>query len=111
LEGFGTNPWRTLWEAAKIMLIVQICQTVKLFLFNFIEKCVLCQQELDEAAQQRLTTFNQFVLNDVSTQLNAINLTIQQKHNLYNSLVIPPIENLTELEQFIPDFRTNYTIF
>jgi hypothetical protein len=69
-----------------------------------LEKCVLCQQELDETAQQRLTTFNQFVLNDVSTQLNLINSTVQGKLNLYNSLVIPPIENLAELEQFDTKF-------
>ncbi len=112
LEGFGTNPWRTLWEAAKNYAHSSNLSDGQTFpSLISLEKCVLCQQELDEAAQQRLTTFNQFVLNDVSTQLNAINLTIQQKHNLYNSLVIPPIENLTELEQFIPDFRTNYTQF
>jgi energy-coupling factor transporter ATP-binding protein EcfA2 len=72
---------------------------------------VLCQQELDETAQQRLTTFNQFVLNDVSTQLNLINSTVQGKLNLYNSLVIPPIENLAELEQLIPNFRDSYNQF
>ena len=72
---------------------------------------MLCQQELDETAQQRLTTFNQFVLNDVSTQLNLINSTVQGKLNLYNSLVIPPIENLAELEQLIPNFRDSYNQF
>ena len=76
-----------------------------------LEKCVLCQQELDIAAQQRLKTFNQFVLNDVSIQLNSINATIQQKTDSYDLLVVPPIENLSELDQLIPDFKDHYNVF
>lgn len=112
LQGFGTNPWRTLWEAAKNYAHSSNLSDGQNFpSLVSMEKCVLCQQELDESAQQRLTTFNQFVLNDVSTRLNTINSTIQQKQDLYNSLVIPPIENLTELEQLIPNFRDNYNQF
>ena len=48
---------------------------------------------------------------DVSTQLNSINSTIQGKRNLYNSLVIPSIENLAELEPLIPNFRDSYNQF
>lgn len=112
LEGFGTNPWRTLWEAARNYAHSSNLSDGQNFpSLVSLEKCVLCQQELDETAQQRLTTFNQFVLNDVSTQLNLINSTIQGKLNLYNSLVIPPIENLAELEQLIPNFRDSYNQF
>jgi energy-coupling factor transporter ATP-binding protein EcfA2 len=112
LEGFGTNPWRTLWEAARNYAHSSNLSDGQNFpSLASLEKCVLCQQELDETAQQRLTTFNQFVLNDVSTQLNLINSTIQGKLNLYNSLVIPPIENLAELEQLIPNFRNSYNQF
>lgn len=71
---------------------------------------MLCQQELREIAQQRLTAFNQFVSNDVSAKLNSINNTIQQKIKLYNSLSIPTIENLAELE-VIPNFRERYNQF
>jgi energy-coupling factor transporter ATP-binding protein EcfA2 len=109
LEGFGTSPWRTLWEAARNYAHSSNLSDGQNFpSLVSLEKCVLCQQELDETAQQRLTTFSQFVLNDVSTQLNSINSTIQEKRNLYNSLVIPPIENLAELEQLIPNFRDSY---
>lgn len=109
LDGFGTSPWRTLWEAAKNYAHSSNLSDGQNFpSLVSLEKCVLCQQELSEEAQQRLTTFNQFVLNDVSTQLNSINSIIQGKRNLYNSLVVPPIENLTELEQLIPNFRDSY---
>lgn len=112
LEGFGSNPWRTLWEAAKNYAHSSNLSDGQNFpSLASLEKCVLCQQELDEKTQQRLITFNQFVLNDVSTQLNSINSTIQQKINLYNSLVVPQIENFAELEQLIPNFRDNYNQF
>lgn len=112
LEGFGTTPWRTLWESAKNFAISSNLSDGQNFpSLVSLEKCVLCQQELDETAQQRLMTFSQFVLNDVSTQLNSINSIIQQKIHSYNSLSIPPIENLAELEQFIPDFRESYNQF
>jgi len=112
LEGFGTNPWRTLWESAKNFAHnTNLSDGQNFPSLGSLEKCVLCQQELDEAAQERLKTFNQFILNDVSTQLNSINSVIQQKQNLYNGLVIPPIENFTELEQLVPRFRENYIQF
>lgn len=112
LEGFGTNPWRTLWEAARNYAHSSNLSDGQNFpSLLSLEKCVLCQQELDETAQQRLTIFNQFILNDVSTQLNSINSIIQRKINSYNSLIIPPIENFAELEQLNPNFRDNYNQF
>lgn len=112
LEGFGTSPWRTLWEAAKNYAHSSNLSDGQNFPSSVsLEKCVLCQQELDETAQQRLTTFSQFVLNDVSTQLNSINATIQQKTRSYSLLTIPPIESLAELEQLIPNFREIYDQF
>lgn len=112
LNGFGTNPWRTLWEAAKNYAHSSSLSDGQNFpSLISLEKCVLCQQELDETAQQRMTSFNEFVLNDVSIRLSSINSTIQQKLNAYNSLVVPLFENLVELEQLIPNFRDNYDQF
>jgi energy-coupling factor transporter ATP-binding protein EcfA2 len=112
LEGFGTDPWRTLWESAKNFAHSSNLSDGQNFpSWGSLEKCVFCQQELDETAKQRLMTFNQFVLNDISTQLNSINSITQQKQNLYNAIVLPPIEHFTELEQLIPSFRENYIQF
>lgn len=112
LEGFGTDPWRTLWESAKNFAHSSNLSDDQNFTsLGSLEKCVLCQQELDETAKQRLETFNQFVLNDISTQLSSINSVIQQKQNLYNGLVVPAIENFIELEQLVPNFRENYIQF
>lgn len=73
LEGFGTSPWRALWEAAKKYAHSSNLSDGKNFpSLISLERCVLCQQELDKTAQQRLKIFDQFVLNDVSKQLNII---------------------------------------
>lgn len=112
IDGFGNNPWRTLWDSAKNFAHSSNMTDGQNFPSSeSLEKCVLCQQDLDETAGQRLVAFNQFVLNDISTQLNAINSTIQQRKLSYNSIVVQPIENFEELEQLIPDFRNSYTLF
>lgn len=112
LEGFGTSAWRTLWESAKNFAhSANLSDGENFPSLGSLEKCVLCQQELDETTQQRMATFNGFILNDVSTQLDTVNSTIQSKINTYNALSIPPIENFEELEELIPNFRSNYIQF
>jgi len=112
IAGFGTNPWRTLWDAAKNFANSNGMTDGQSFPFAAsIEKCVLCQQDLDEAAQQRLQGFSRFILNDVSTQLSSIQRDIEQKITDYNNLVVAPFENFTELVQFITDFQNQYEAF
>ncbi|MFD2164353.1 AAA family ATPase [Paradesertivirga mongoliensis] len=112
IEGFGTNPWRTLWEAAKNFAHTSEMSDGQNFpSLGSLEKCVLCQQDLDDIAQERLKGFNQFILNDVSTQLSAVQREIQQKKNLYDSLNVPPYENFKEITQYIQDFPDKYKEF
>ena len=109
LEGFGTNAWRALWESAKNFAhIANLSDGHNFPSLGSLEKCVLCQQGLDEMAQLRMTTFNEFILNDVSTQLNAVNSKTQQMLNACSGLILPPFEDFEELEQLIPNFRSNY---
>lgn len=112
IDGFGTNPWRTLWDAAKNFANSNGMTDGQ----NFpsaasIEKCVFCQQDLDEAAKQRLLGFSRFILNDVSTQLSAIQIEIEQKTTDYNNLVVATFENFTELALFITDFQIQHEAF
>jgi hypothetical protein len=112
IAGFGTNPWRTLWDAAKNFANSNGMTDGQSFpSAASIEKCVFCQQDLDEAAKQRLLGFSQFILNDVSTQLSAIQREIEQKTSDYNNLVVAPIENFTELGQFLADFQNQFGAF
>jgi len=112
IDGFGTNPWRTLWDAAKNFANSNGMTDGQ----NFpsaasIEKCVFCQQDLDDAAKQRLLGFSRFILNDVSTQLSAIQIEIEQKTTDYNNLVVATFENFTELVPLITDFQIQHEAF
>jgi len=112
IAGFGTNPWRTLWDAAKNFATSNGMTDGQSFPSNkSLEKCVFCQQDLDEAAKQRLLGFSRFILDDVSTQLSAIQGEIEQKTSVYNNLVVAPFENFTELVQFITDFQIQHEAF
>lgn len=112
IAGFGTNPWRILWDAAKNFASSIGMTDGETFPSEAsMDKCVFCQQDLDEAAKQRLLGFSRFILNDVSTQLSASQREIEQKTSKYNNLVVAPFENFTELVQFIPDFQIQHEAF
>lgn len=112
IEGFGTNPWRTLWDAAKNFANSNGMTDGENFPSDSsLDTCVFCQQDLDEDAKQRLLGFNKFVINDVSTQLNSVQTEIEQKSTNLNSLVVAPLENFTELIQHITDFQIQYEAF
>jgi energy-coupling factor transporter ATP-binding protein EcfA2 len=112
LEGFGTNPWRTLWDAAKNFAQSNgMADSHRFPSGPSLEKCVLCQQVLDEQSKQRLSSFSRFILNDISTGLNLIQNEFQQKINEYNSLSVPAFENVIELSDYIPDFRAQFDEF
>lgn len=112
LDGFGTNPWRTLWDSAqKYAHHAHLSDGHNFPSLASAQKCVLCQQELDETAKQRLKVFNEFVLNDVSQQLDVITQTLNDSKNLYNSIQCPRLEELSELLQYIPNFEDIYNEF
>lgn len=112
IKGFGTNPWRTLWDAAKNFANSSGMTDGQSFpSAESLEKCVFCQQDLDESAKQRLHGFSRFILNDVSTKLSAIDKEIEKKTFGYNNLVVAPFENFKELEQFSPNFKIQHITF
>jgi energy-coupling factor transporter ATP-binding protein EcfA2 len=112
IAGFGRNPWRTLWDAAKNFANSNGMTDDQTFpSAASLEKCVFCQQDLDDAAKQRLLGFSRFVLNDVSTQLSAIQIEIEQKTSGYNILAVAPFVNFAELVPLITDFQIQYEAF
>jgi energy-coupling factor transporter ATP-binding protein EcfA2 len=68
LEGVGSNTWRQLWLAARAYSTI-IAYKDKTFP-NVEEKayCVLCHQELDEAAKNRLMNFETFVQGELEKE-------------------------------------------
>lgn len=112
IEGFGSNPWRVLWEAAqKFAQSSGMTDGEKFPSSSSLEKCVLCQQDLDEVAQKRLIGFNQFISNDISTKLSKAQHGINNKIQSFESLVALSIDNFKELTQYIPDFEKSFNSF
>jgi len=112
LEGFGTDPWRTLWEAANNFARSNgMTDGINYPSKSSLEKCVLCQQELNDDAKKRLLSFNTFIINDVSTQLKILQREIREKISDINLLNVPPFENYTEINDHIQDFENLFMAF
>lgn len=76
LDGVGSDTWRALWEAAKTYS--QTAYPGQAFPVTDDGRCVLCQQELAEDAQQRLRDFEQFVQSKLEAEAQAAGLAYQQ---------------------------------
>ncbi len=112
LSGFGTSHWRILWNAAKDFAVKENLTNQEEFPSNeSLEKCVLCQQDLDEETKRRLLGFNEFVLNDISIQLQKITELIENKIEAINIIIALPFENYLELNQHIENFQEEYQKF
>lgn len=110
IDGFGTSPWLALWESAKNFAhSAGMSDGINFPSSGSLGKCVLCQQELNSEAKKRLESFSKFVLNDISTQINSIQVKIKNKIDDIRSIALPPIENIMELENSIHDFKNKYT--
>lgn len=93
LEGVGQLTWRAMWEAAR-----QYSQTAypeRQFPVTDGARCLLCHQELQPAAQQRLKDFEEFV----GSKLEGDAKMAEQAHaNALNALPLTPTdEQLTTL--------------
>ena len=113
LTGFGSDHWRVLWNSAKDFSIKEklIDENLDFPSNQSLETCVLCQQDLNEAAKKRLLGFNKFVLNDVSTQLKGVKEEIRLKIDSINNTIILPFENYSELVNHILEFEKLYELF
>jgi energy-coupling factor transporter ATP-binding protein EcfA2 len=112
LSGFGSDHWRVLWNSAKDFSIKEGLTDGNKFPSNeSLDKCILCQQDLDKKAKERLNGFNEFVLNDVSIQLNTITEQIKNKIDGINNTTNLPFQNYSELEQYIDGFKSFYEKF
>lgn len=69
LTGTGSDLWRKLWEAARQFSTSEAYPSKEFPATSENEQCVLCQQELDEAAELRFSRFDAF-WKDKSQQLS-----------------------------------------
>jgi hypothetical protein len=75
LEGIGSDPWRKLWEAARLYA-EHISQDFPVD--HEPASCPLCMQELGQDARQRLVRFEEFVKNNVNARLAKAQLTFRE---------------------------------
>ena len=73
LGGVGSDPWKTLWSAARAYAL-QLEQ--QLPPDHDPAHCLLCMQELDAAARARLAGFDEFVRDDISARLRTAELAV-----------------------------------
>lgn len=112
LSSIGSEHWRILWTSAKNYALNSGMTDGEIFPSNqSLEKCVLCQQDLDEIAQRRMLGFKDFVLNDISLQLNNVQGEINQRIQLLESVIVLPLINYQEIVQYIPNFEETYNQF
>ncbi len=69
LDGIGADTWRALWEAARAYS--QTAYPGRDYPVTEDALCVLCHQELDQQAQQRLRNFEGFVQGQLETEAKA----------------------------------------
>lgn len=76
LDGVGTETWRALWAAARAYS--KIVYPDRDHPVTDSARCVLCQQELDVEAQQRLQDFDRFVQRKIEAEADAAEKAYQQ---------------------------------
>lgn len=111
-QSFGTSPWRMLWSSAQDFAHSSSMSDGQNFPSNeSLEKCVLCQQDLDEKAKRRMLQFNQFVLNDISSQHNDLNRVYDSKKVFYSNISVSAYEDIDEIERYVNNFNEIFQKF
>ena len=90
LPGTGTQLWSSLWEAARKFSEDLAYPEMP---FPFVEDeahCVLCQQELDDAARARLQAFEAFVVSTAERELKAAQETLDGHRQTFADLEVAP---------------------
>ena len=70
-DGFGNPTWKAMWEAARKYSEHYAYTAIKYPVVTQGSKCVLCEQELDEAAKQRLVKFESYVTGELESSATA----------------------------------------
>ena len=79
LDHVGTATWRAMWEAAREYS--QEAYPAKAFPVTDAARCVLCHQELSDAAQERLRAFENFVQSKLAAEATEAESAYTQAKN------------------------------
>lgn len=104
LRGTGTDSWNALWEAARRFSQEQAYPAQTFPVVEQGSQCVLCQQDLEEEATQRLKQFEDFVASTVERELRQIREDYARKRKTFVDLMI-----MTEaIEETLKDIRIEH---
>lgn len=81
LDGIGTESWKRLWQAAKEYALREAYKDDNKLHQH--ERCVLCNQLLDQEAKERLQCFDSFITNELAKEAA---VTKQQYEERINAL-------------------------
>ena len=93
LEGLGTGTWKAMWEAARAYSKAEAYADQEFPHTDDGARCVLCHQDLDEPAQNRLRGFEEFVMGTLEKDADAAGKIL--KDSLATLPVRPSAENVT----------------
>lgn len=77
-EGFGNPVWKAMWEAARRYSQQHAYVEAVYPAVEPGAKCVLCEQDLDDAAKHRLVTFESYVTGELESSATAAETAYQQ---------------------------------
>ncbi|MGI2038327.1 AAA family ATPase [Shewanella frigidimarina] len=111
-DGFGNETWKAMWEAARKYSEYNAYPADSYPVVEQGAKCVLCEQELDEPAAQRLVKFESYVTGVLESSATAAEIIF---NNALKQLPIKPKEHelVTALQaaqldekEWLPIFNT-----
>lgn len=110
--GVGTDAWRALWEAARRFSEGHAYTGHPFPVVDDGSHCVLCLQQLDDTAQERLSRFEEFVNADIQVKLEDARARLDRDVQNFSGIVAVPGEvaiSLNDLEathgQLVVDTR------
>jgi wobble nucleotide-excising tRNase len=86
LQGTGNDSWTALWEAARHFSQEEAYPAKTFPVMDEGAQCVLCQQNLDHAASQRLRQFEEFVISPVERELRSLRENFVRRRKAFTDL-------------------------
>jgi energy-coupling factor transporter ATP-binding protein EcfA2 len=104
LQGTGTDVWAALWEVARRFSLEQAYPDQQFPVLERDAQCVLCQQNLDQAATHRLKLFEEFVASTVERELRQVRDSLTQRRKAFADL-----KTMTEaVEETLKEIRIEH---
>ena len=99
LEGTGSETWSRLWEAARRFSEESAYPGQGFPIVDKGAQCVLCQQDIEHAANHRLTQFANFVASTTEQELRSAREKYAELCKHFQDLQILPVDNKGTIDE------------